>query len=217
MSTKQIKNPFEKAKLYRYPQGDILQLFGENPELYSSISSLGLTAHNGIDVYQPYGTKIRSVCDGVVADIKDDPNGFGRHIRIVSTWEESVGYEITYGHLSKIRNDLEIGSVVLSGSVIGECGNSGFVVSENVPYWGGSNPDRGGTHLHFGIRELSVSDTGWKTSYPIGDFYVKNYKNGFCGAVDPMPFFREEIEDQARSVIQLAKRVIAEVMRFLNL
>jgi hypothetical protein len=41
----QFANPFKEAKLYRYPYGDILQLFGESPELYQQHTSLGIVGH----------------------------------------------------------------------------------------------------------------------------------------------------------------------------
>lgn len=217
----QLANPFKKAKLYRYPYGDIVQLFGENPELYQKVLDLRIKAHNGWDIFQPYGTPVLAVCDGEIADIKFTPEGYGRHIRLISDWLNGVCYEITYGHLADFEivgvTPLQIGSRVKKGDLIGFCGNSGFVVSGGVAYWGGSNPDKKGTHLHFGIREYSQTDTGWSSFFPNGkSYFVKNYENGFCGAVDPAPFFEEEIGKQAESVIELAKRIIDQVVKFLK-
>lgn len=210
-------NPFKKAKLYRYPYGDIVQLFGENPELYQRFPELKIKAHNGWNIYQPYGTSILAVCDGEIADIKDTPEGYGKHIRLISDWEGDTCYEITYGHLAEVVRGLYIGEKVKAGQVIGYCGNSGFVVSNSIAYWGGSNPDKKGTHLHFGVREYSKENTGWQTSYRNGKtYYVKNYENGFCGAIDPAPFFEEEIKNQAESIIQLALRIIEQVKLFLS-
>lgn len=218
MSTNvQFKNPFQKAKLYRYPYGDVLQGFGENPALYKQHTSLGIQGHNGVDLYQPYGTHLLAVCDGTIAEINENPQGYGQHIRMISQWVGGECYEITYGHLSKIKSYLKPGDKVFAGEYLGDCGNSGFVVSAGVPYWGGSNPDKGGTHLHFGIREFSLSDTGWMTTYSTGNYYVKNYDNGFRGAIDPMPFFKDEIEKQAQSVIELAKKIINQVKQYLKI
>jgi murein DD-endopeptidase MepM/ murein hydrolase activator NlpD len=213
----QFKNPFKNAKLYRYPYGDVVQLFGESPALYSRITDLGLKAHNGWDIYQPYGTPLLAVCNGTIADIKDDVLGYGSHVRLISDWEGDVCYEITYGHLSGIKPFLKVGDKVNCGDEIAYCGNSGFVVSQGVEYWGGSNPDKKGTHLHFGIREFSKNHTGYFVIYPFSNFNIKNYENGFRGGVDPMPFFRDEIDIQARSVIELAKRVISEFIRYFKL
>lgn len=213
----QFSNPFKKAKLYRYPFGDIVQLFGENPQLYQRFPELKIKAHNGWDIYQSYGTPLLAVCDGEIADIKDTPTGYGRHIRLISDWDGDACYEITYGHLADIVIGLKIGDRVKKGQEIGYVGNSGFVVSAGVAYWGGSNPDKKGTHLHFGIREYSRIDTGWSTFYPNGkSYFVKNYENGFSGAIDPTPFFEEEIKKQAESVIQFALRIIEQVKQFLK-
>lgn len=212
----QFKNPFKNAKLYRYPYGDVVQLFGENPELYSAISSLGMKAHNGWDIFQPYGTPILAVCNGTIADIKFSPEGYGRHIRLISNWDDGVCYEVTYGHLAEIK-PFKVGDRVMAGEVLGTCGNSGFVVSQGVPYWGDSNPDKMGTHLHFGIRKYSQTPTPWMVTYPTGNYYVVDYQNGYCGGIDPMPFFKDEIDRQARSVIELAKRIIEQVKLFLSI
>lgn len=213
----QLQNPFKNAKLYRYPYGDVVQLFGESPELYSAISTLGIKGHNGWDIYQPHGTPLLAVFNGTVVDIKNDPNGYGRHIRLMSDWVGDTCYEATYGHLAEIQGDLRIGDRVIAGEQIGTCGNTGFVVSQNVAYWGGSNPDKRGTHLHFGVREFVSYPTGWTCAYLGKIWNVKNYKNDYCGAVDPMPFFEAEINKQAQSVIELAKRVIKQVRDFLKL
>lgn len=212
----QFLNPFKNAKLYRYPYGDVLQLFGESPELYQQHTSLGIIAHNGIDLYQPYGTPLLAVCNGVIADIKFSPEGYGRHIRLISDWEDGECFEVTYGHLAEIK-PFKIGDRVTAGDVLGTCGNSGFVVSQGVPYWGDSNPDKRGTHLHFGVRRFTEKPTPWLVQYPFSAYFVDKYTNGYCGAINPMPFFNDEIEKQARSVIELAKRVIAQVKLYFKI
>lgn len=207
------------SKLYMYPHGDITQLFGMNPTLYSAVSDLRIKGHNGWDIARPYGTPVLAVCDGYIADVKDSPDGYGRHIRLISNKQDDGSYyEITYGHLSEIK--VSIGQRVTRGNVIGNCGNSGFVVSGGTPYWGGANPDNRGTHLHLTIRRLTDLANLYNPApllYP-GDKYgynVEDYTNGFSGAIDPAPFFEDEIVGQAKSVIELAKALIARVVQFL--
>ncbi len=202
-------NPFTSAKLYRYPYGDILQKFGENPLVYGR---LGLKGHNGDDLYQPYGTPVLAVCDGEVADIKFSPEGFGRHIRLISDWEGDTCFEITYGHLALIPDWLKIGLRIRAGDTVGFCGNSGFVISGGVSLWGDSNPDKKGTHLHIGIRELSKINTGWQSIYPNGKtYFVKNYDNGYKGAIDITPFWENEIKKQAITIIETIKRILEKL------
>lgn len=205
----QFKNPFLKAKLFSYPYGDILQKFGENPLLYGR---LGLNGHNGDDIYQPYGTPMFAVCNGEIADIKYSPEGFGRHIRLISEWEGDTCYEITYGHLALVPEWLKIGGHIQSGEVIGYCGNSGYTISNGSPYWGDANPDRQGTHLHIGVREIYKNDTSWQSCYPDGKcYFIKDYENGYKGAIDITPFWEEEIKNQAISIIDIVKRILEQI------
>ena len=199
----QFINPMDSAKLYRYPAGDITQLFGEHPELYSAIPGLRIKAHNGWDIVKPYGTPIRAVCASYVADIKDSPSGYGRHIRLISNEIDNYYYEVTFGHLAEIR--CRIGDFVRAGDVIGTCGNSGFVVSGGVSYWYGYNPDNRGTHLHLTVRQLKIPIAGEAVlKYPNDNqFYgVVNYENGFAGAIDPGPFFMKILLETKLSILQ---------------
>ena len=212
----QLINPMDNAKLYRYPQGNITQLFGENPNLYAFMN---LKGHNGWDIYMPYGTPVRAVCRARVVDIKEDPTGFGKHVRIITDLIDDYYYEITFGHLSEIKT--KVGNWVIAGDIIGLCGNTGFVVSGGTAYWKGYNPDNKGTHLHIGIRKLTVPKSGYNSaiiSYPLDKYgyNVEDYNNGMKGAIDPLPFFEDEIKRQAVSLIELVKRFIAEFSNFMK-
>ena len=215
----QFVNPMKGAKLYRYPHGNITQLFGENPQLYSGIPGLLIKAHNGWDIALPYGTPVMAVCDGYVADIKDSPNGYGRHIRLISKkQDDNYYYEITFGHLSEIK--IRMGDSVRAGDVIGACGNSGFVVTGAVAYWRGYNPDHRGTHLHATIRRLRDYVPGEAIfKYPNDSryYHIMNYDNGFAGAIDPVDFFEDEIKQQAMTVIEMVKAYLAKVVKQFSL
>jgi len=100
-----------------YPDGDVTQWFGENKALYSTICNddkVCLTGgHNGIDIVRAWGTELLAVEDGIVANIKDTPSGFGKHVRILSEGSKS---EWTYGHLALIK--VAIGDKVQAGDVM---------------------------------------------------------------------------------------------------
>lgn len=173
--------PLNNFKNATHPRGQVTQWFGENPELYARI---GLAYHNGIDYVQPHGSPMYAIEDGTVLDVKDDPGGFGKHVRILSDRKEKGGArrEWTYGHCSKIL--VSVNDKVFGGQHIANMGNTGFVVSGATPFWP-INP-YAGTHLHLGLRKLKVlTNGGW--SYPGSHFNVSvlNGNNGTRGAVDP--------------------------------
>ena len=121
----------------------ISQLWGENPQIYSTISydNVPLRGHNGIDFLTPLDTPIAAVDNGVVAEtVWNDPTGFGRYIKVNHSWGEAV-----YGHLNNIT--VAPGQQVTAGTVLGASGNTGF---------------SSGPHLHFAIRINPYSRTnGW--------------------------------------------------------
>lgn len=185
-----MKPPIKKFKLADYPDGSITQWFGENPVLYSR---WGLKAHNGLDVISYYGAPLYAVEDARVVDVKYDPSGFGKHVRLRSlSMEDGCHREWVYGHMANIH--VVSGEHVKAGEKIGTMGNTGFVVSGGQEWWGGNNPDGMGTHCHLGVRLLEPSDDGWSYSGDYGEmkYIVKNYDNGYKGAIDPAPYFIDE-------------------------
>jgi hypothetical protein len=71
----------------------IAQLWGENPQTYSSITYDGvpLKGHNGIDFLTPIGTPVLAVDNGTVTDaVLNDPTGFGNYIKLRHSWGESI-------------------------------------------------------------------------------------------------------------------------------
>jgi murein DD-endopeptidase MepM/ murein hydrolase activator NlpD len=58
-----MKPPIKNCKWIMFPLGDIVQHYGENPELYKKID---LAFHNGIDLVRPHGEHLYAVEDGVV-------------------------------------------------------------------------------------------------------------------------------------------------------
>lgn len=173
--------------------GDVTQWFGEHPGLYES---LGLKAHNGIDIVRPYGEPIYAVEDGVIG-FADTEGGYGKQIRLFS---RDLKREWTYGHCSKLL--VETGELVKEGQLIAFMGNTGFVVSGNTQYW--DTPTKDGTHGHITLRLIEQSKAGW--AYPGSDIKIDvlNYGNGYKGAVNPLPYLRDpkllssRVEDTGR-------------------
>lgn len=125
-----MKPPIKDFSLQRYPNGSITQGFRENVTLYSR---WGLEGHNGIDIVAPHGTPMYAVESGVIVDVKYDPNGFGKHIRLRSDQLYEGRYrEWVYGHCSNIR--VVKGARVEAGDWIANMGCTGFVVSGATPF-----------------------------------------------------------------------------------
>ncbi len=125
-----VRLPFDGT--HRLTQG-----FGENPDVYARF---GIPGHNGIDFSMPTGTSILAVDAGKVIAKVEDPEGFGKYIKLQHSWGQTL-----YAHLNefKIRKNQK----VQAGQEIGLSGNTGFST---------------GPHLHFGMRvdPYSTSD-GW--------------------------------------------------------
>lgn len=210
--------PFNGYVPKAYPEGSITQFFGENIELYSkNVCSAGIClwgGHNGIDMVAPWGTPILSVDDGEVVEVKESPQGYGKHVRILCK-ENDIYAEWTYGHLSRI--DVTLGQVVKAGEQIGLMGNTGFVVSGATPYWK-YNP-YAGTHLHLGKRLFKPWDgTGtYNLSYNSGKFKgtILGYPGQFMGSV-PYDIFPGSKEDtQRNSIIMTFLSILNQIKRIL--
>lgn len=161
-----------------YPAGDITQLYGESPELYQKYVQVKqkdgsiyiLQGHSGIDIVRPHGEHIYAVEGGKVKSVKDDPKGYGKHVKIRTPEDDyGVSREWVYSHLSSIY--VKEGEKVAPGRFIAKMGNTGFVVSSSDAngFWD-YNPYRG-THLHLAVRD-------WHKGR------VVDYKNGYFGRYD---------------------------------
>ena len=76
--------------------------------------------HLGIDIAAPMGTPIIAPAAGVVIDIADDPEGYGRFVRI----DHGYGVVTLYGHCSKIL--VHIGQRVKRGDEVALIGDTGL-------------------------------------------------------------------------------------------
>lgn len=178
----------------------ITQLFGENANDF--YRKLGMIGHNGIDYrtqyYQRYlngkiiegAAPIMAAHDGwVVSDKTIQSDTKGRFVEIMTDEIEIDGrkckVKTVYFHLSEARvsitDDLEKPWYDWSRWA----GKSGRWIKGGAILigWGGNTGEyTTGAHLHFGMYIY------WKQ--PDGS-YKKEYGNGYDGAVDPMPYFRD--------------------------
>ncbi len=180
-----MKLPFEGCVLKEYPAGSITQYFGENPALYARMS---LAGHNGIDLVAPHGTPMVAVEAGTVVEVKDTPEGYGKHIRILTRAKDGICNQWTYAHCDTIA--VQTGDVVTEGQFVATMGNTGFVISDNNGngFWS-FNPFKG-THLHLGLRKVKRDPKGWSYVGSNIKISVPDYNNGYKGSVDPLPFFK---------------------------
>lgn len=188
-----IINSVPTSRLKKYPFGNIYQYFGVNGLYYGR---LGLLGHNGLDVATQYGDLIVASHSGKVAAIYYNPTLGGQVIsitgdeRFIFEGEECVIHSI-YGHLIENSQMVKVGDIISAGKGIGLMGNTGFVISGGIAYWGDA-PNKIGTHLHFGTYIVKTSD--WK---------IKNLENGFRGAVDPLRFLEVEEKEKTNSMIEI--------------
>ena len=111
-------------------EGEIIKEFAMTSLTYSNTLQEWIT-HRGIDIKADRDTEIKSIADGTVKSIKNDPR-YGTSIII----SHNDGFESVYASLNSTK-DLKEGDTIKQGQVIGNIGNSAvFEVLD-------------GPHLHF--------------------------------------------------------------------
>lgn len=113
----------------------------------------GTGSHPGVDIRTPVGTPVVAIANGIVTDVRDDPEGFGQFIVIRHPHvpdplhpKTTTVLHSVYAHLSA---QLVIeGQVVQKGEEIGLSGQTGFAT---------------GPHLHF---QLDLNEAPWHPYWP---------------------------------------------------
>jgi len=77
--------------------------------------------HAGLDLAARTGSDVRAMAGGKIAKVGWDPDGYGRYVVI----KHPKGYYTLYAHLEKESVNLEKGTNIKNGEVIGKSGNSG--------------------------------------------------------------------------------------------
>jgi murein DD-endopeptidase MepM/ murein hydrolase activator NlpD len=116
-----------KKFLVRKPvsEGIITSPFGDrnHPLLHQ------VRIHTGVDWGAPYGSAIFASGNGEIESIGLE-GGYGKYIRI----RHANGYETAYGHMSAFARNLQEGSHVRQGQVIGYVGSTGLSTGSHVHY-----------------------------------------------------------------------------------
>lgn len=100
----------------------------------------GDRTHEGLDIICDKGTKVYSICDGVV--IKTGWNNLGGFRILI---RDNYGLEFYYAHLSKYAAGLKVGDEVKRGQFIAYSGDTGYgKIGTSGKFI---------AHLHFGIYE----------------------------------------------------------------
>jgi murein DD-endopeptidase MepM/ murein hydrolase activator NlpD len=116
-----------KKFLVRKPvsEGIITSPFGDRNHPLLNI----MRTHTGVDWGAPMGTPIFASGNGEIESIGLE-GGYGKYIRI----RHANGYETAYGHMSAFARNLEEGSHVRQGQVIGYVGSTGLSTGSHVHY-----------------------------------------------------------------------------------
>jgi murein DD-endopeptidase MepM/ murein hydrolase activator NlpD len=85
--------------------------------------------HTGVDWAAPRGTPIYASGNGVVEKAGWE-GGYGKYVRL----KHNNGYETAYGHMSAIARNIEPGTRVRQGQVIGYVGSTGLSTGPHVHY-----------------------------------------------------------------------------------
>jgi murein DD-endopeptidase MepM/ murein hydrolase activator NlpD len=139
---------------------------------YESLyASAGMRGHNGIDFQVIDKQEVYAATDGTVSFLSSEPErGIG--VEIVSTdkyivdgVEKPCQVKTRYWHLDSYS--LKKGPKVGAGELIGWADNTGLSA---------------GTHLHFELKPIKRR---------IGGFSNILQQNGYLGAIDPEPYFKD--------------------------
>lgn len=177
-----LLNPIPNSKLLRYPQGNLRQAFGENPQWYPAFGG-----HPGIDLATFENDTIVATHDGLVIQTKDNPSGYGRAIYL---FNEELGIITIYGHGNKVL--VKVGQQVKAGDPISLEGNSGFIIAGGTTKFWGNAPAGEGIHLHFGLitNVKKGAYPGFQIKYESGIIITYQINQGLKGCVDPLPYLK---------------------------
>ena len=136
---------YEPGKLYAAPAGksyiDVSRGYESHPVSGRLTSGFGWRPsfgrmHHGVDLSLATGDTVRAAYDGRVVLVSNDPDGYGRYVKV----EHADGMETLYAHL--LSPTVKFGQHVRAGQPIG---------------LGGATGNATGPHLHFETRLNGVA------------------------------------------------------------
>ena len=86
--------------------------------------------HHGVDYAAPAGTPVKTVGDGVVIEKAYQRGGAGNYLKI----KHNNAYATTYMHLSRFAKDIQKGTRVKQGEIIGFVGSTGLSTGPHLDY-----------------------------------------------------------------------------------
>jgi murein DD-endopeptidase MepM/ murein hydrolase activator NlpD len=125
-----------------------------------------MRAHRGVDYGAPTGTPVKATGDGRVA-FEGIKGGYGKVIML----KHGSSYETVYGHLSRFRPGLGVGSHVQQGQVIAYVGATGLATAP---------------HLHYEFRVNGVHKDPRKVILPRAGALPRQYLENFRASSRPL-------------------------------
>lgn len=167
---------------------------GLNPPAgYRSVYSK-INGHNGLDLRAKNNQPIYSAQDGIVAELVDEPvRGLGLGIITTKKFycletKKLEHFKIRYWH--NARHNVRLGHTVSIGDLIAWADNTGY---------------SSGDHLHF---ELKPVDVTWNKDGTIKKYKNTLQKNGFAGAVNPLPYLWDKNAVSLQGLKSMWERVL---------
>jgi len=149
-----------------------------------------MRGHNGLDLYAKRWQPCYAMQHGTVLNVSTDENeGLGVVLR-----HDIVGkiWKTRSWHFIQVNSALKEGDKVKTGQLLGYCDSTGRST---------------GDHLHIDLKELNTDGT------------IKNYDNGYFGAVDPMLYMSDIFAPDVNKInksIELAIQAIEKLTRIIR-
>lgn len=124
-------------------------------------------AHHGVDYAAPTGTPVKAIGRGKIIAKGFQRGGGGNYIKV----KHNGSYETSYMHLSKFAKNIQVGSNVQQGQVIGYVGSTGLST---------------GPHLDFRVYKNGTPINPLKMEAPSALPIKKEYKNAFFAHRDAL-------------------------------
>ncbi|MFZ5365435.1 MAG: M23 family metallopeptidase [Patescibacteria group bacterium] len=162
-----VIRPVKKSK--------VSQGFGPSPysKLQAWYTSFGWRGHNGIDFVDMRGTPCQATTSGVITKVYST-EGAGNIVALETDWMQygQITFKLRFYYLHLLKALVKAGDKVVEGQDICQMDNTGHYTT--------------GTHLHFHCVPV----------YRVGYKEVIDSANGYDGAVNPAPMFKEDHWDK---------------------